>query len=149
MGKKTFQNKLLKYTVFGLDTSCFIYHFEKHPKYSLLTRELFLLLEKKKAVVSSLVFSELLAKKEIFANSKKRALYKTAFQTLPNTKICDFDLELAEYAAGFRILYNLRLPDAIHLATALINGADAFITNDEGFKKVKEIKVIVLKDYLD
>ena len=148
MGKKTFQNKLLKYKVFGLDTSCFIYHFEEHPRYSSLTKELFLLLKKKKGVVSCLAFSELLAKKEIFADSKKRALYKTAFQTLPNTKICDFDLELAEYAAGFKILYNLRLPDAIHLATAVVNGADVFITNDERFKKVKEIVTIVLGDYL-
>lgn len=149
MGKKTFRNKLLKYKVFGLDTSCFIYHFEKHPKYSPLTKELFLLLKKKKGIVSCLVFSELIAKKEIFADKRKRLLYKTAFQTVPNTKICDFDLELTEYAAGFRILYNLRLPDAIHLATAAVNGADVFITNDKRFKKVKEIDIIVLKDYLE
>lgn len=148
MGKKTFRNELLKYKILGLDTSCFIYHFEKHPKYSPLTKELFLLLRKKKGVVSSLAFSELIAKRQIFADKRKRLLYKTAFQTVPNTEICDFDLELAEYAAGFRILYNLRLPDAIHLATAVINGADVFITNDERFKKVKEIKVIVFKDYL-
>ena len=35
-----------------------------------------------------------------------------------------------------------------HFASAIEVGADAFLTNDKKLKKVEEIKVIVLKDYL-
>ena len=35
-----------------------------------------------------------------------------------------------------------------HLSTAIHVGADAFLTNDKKLKKIKEIKVMVLSDYL-
>jgi predicted nucleic acid-binding protein len=38
--------------------------------------------------------------------------------------------------------------DAIQLSAAINAGADAFITNDIKLKQVKELKVIVLEDYL-
>jgi len=148
MGKKAFKNSLLKHKVFALDTNCFIYHFEKHPVFSPLTEELFLLLKKKKAITSSITFSELISKKEIFADRKKLTNYKVAFLSTPSLKVVEVDLKVAEYAAGFRIIYNLRLPDAIQIATALLGGADVFITNDERMKKVEEIKVLLLKDFV-
>lgn len=148
MGRKAFRNSLLKHSVFGLDTNCFVYQFEEHPIYSPLTRELFLTLKKRKGITSSITFSELIAKEEIFIDKKKRVHYKTALQTAPNTEVVDVDLKIAEYSAGFKVIYNFRLPDALHLATALVSGADVFITNDERFKKVKEMAVIILEDYV-
>jgi predicted nucleic acid-binding protein len=38
--------------------------------------------------------------------------------------------------------------DAIQISTSIDVGADAFLTNDDKLKQVKEIKVLVLKDYL-
>jgi len=148
MGKKAFKNSLLKHKVFALDTNCFIYHFEKHPVFSPLTEELFLLLKKKKAITSSITLSELISKKEIFADRKKLTNYKVAFLSTPSLRVVEVDLKVAEYAAGFRIIYNLRFPDAIQIATALLGGADVFITNDERMKKVEEIKVLLLKDFV-
>lgn len=148
MGKKAFKNSLLKHKVFALDTNCFIYHFEKHPVFSPLTEELFLLLKKKEAITSSITLSELISKKEIFADRKKLTNYKIAFLSTPSLRVVEVDLKVAEYAAGFRIIYNLRLPDAIQIATALLGGADVFITNDERMKKVEEIKVLLLKDFV-
>lgn len=148
MGRSAFRNSLLKHRVFGLDTSCFIYQFEKHPVYSPLTRELFLILKKKRAVVSSITFSELVARKKIFNNKRIRSRYRVVFQTTPNTRIIDVDLNIAEYSAGLRLAYGFRLPDAFHLATAILSGANVFITNDKKFKKVKEIPIVILKDYV-
>ena len=41
-------------------------------------------------------------------------------------------------------MYNLKTPDAIHLATALDFNAEQFITNDKTLQKVTDINVIVL-----
>jgi predicted nucleic acid-binding protein len=40
----------------------------------------------------------------------------------------------------------LRTPDAILIATAIMAGCDAFLTNDKRLKQVTEIKVLVLED---
>jgi predicted nucleic acid-binding protein len=42
----------------------------------------------------------------------------------------------------------LRALDAVQLAAALDAGADAFLANDKKLQRVKEIKVLVLADYL-
>jgi len=40
-----------------------------------------------------------------------------------------------------------RPPDALQIGTAIVSGTGCFVTNDEKLKKVKEIEVILLKDY--
>jgi len=37
-------------------------------------------------------------------------------------------------------------PEAIQLATAIVDGADAFIGNTEPLRAVKEIEVVLLED---
>jgi hypothetical protein len=41
-----------------------------------------------------------------------------------------------EEAARLRAPTKLKLPDAIHLATATLNGCDCFLTNDDSFKSI-------------
>jgi predicted nucleic acid-binding protein len=53
-------------------------------------------------------------------------------------------LQIGERATGLRAQYNLRTPDAIHVATALEMGCEAFLTNDNGLKRVGEIRVLIL-----
>lgn len=53
---------------------------------------------------------------------------------------------IAERAAHLRAQYRLRTPDAIHIATAMIAGCDAFLTNDLNLKRVQEIRVLVLEE---
>ena len=52
-------------------------------------------------------------------------------------------------SARLRATHNLKIPDAIQLATGLINGAEAFITNDVSFKRISQIKVIVLHELIE
>lgn len=44
------------------------------------------------------------------------------------------------------IALDFRLPDSIQLATAKLNKAKAFITNDERLKSFKELKVVLIKE---
>ena len=62
------------------------------------------------------------------------------FQTLP------IDSRLAERAAELRVRYNLRTPDALQVAAALAAGCEAFLTNDGTFKRVTELRVLILDE---
>jgi predicted nucleic acid-binding protein len=57
--------------------------------------------------------------------------------------------EVSELAAKLRAKYTIRTPDAIQMAVGILYGADTFLTNDSGLKKVKDIKVVTLKDFLE
>jgi predicted nucleic acid-binding protein len=54
------------------------------------------------------------------------------------------DVEVAERASELRAKYNVRAPDAIHAATSIVEGADAFITNDTRLKRIAEVNVLLL-----
>ena len=68
---------------------------------------------------------------------------------LTNSKgllLTDMDKNIAVESAKLRVKYKIKIPDAIQVASGLVNGAKVFITNDSNLKKIKEIKVIVLED---
>jgi predicted nucleic acid-binding protein len=56
------------------------------------------------------------------------------------------NLALWERAARIRASTGLKTPDALHAATVLVMECDLFVTNDPGFRRVKELPVVVLKD---
>ena len=61
----------------------------------------------------------------------------------------EITLSIAERAGKLRGRYtDIKALDAIQIASAIEVGADAFLTNDKKLKKVEEITVMVLKDYL-
>lgn len=53
-------------------------------------------------------------------------------------KISNLNLNIADKAAEIRSQINLKLPDCIIIATALIENAELLITNDTRFDKAKE-----------
>lgn len=57
------------------------------------------------------------------------------------------DGSVAMKAAELRGKYGIKTPDAIQIATAVVGGAEALITNDVNLKKVKEIEILVLNDF--
>ena len=60
--------------------------------------------------------------------------------------IFDINIAVSKEAAKLRAKYSLRTPDAIQLSTAIIFGADFFLTNDIRLKLVSEVKVLVLSE---
>jgi predicted nucleic acid-binding protein len=46
-------------------------------------------------------------------------------------------LESARLAAEIGIAYRVATPDALHLATAILSGCEAFLTVDSGFSRVR------------
>jgi predicted nucleic acid-binding protein len=96
------------------------------------------------AVTSTLTITECLVqpyRKRDFALS---AQYLVLFRNFPNLSIIPLTDDIAERAAFLRARYNLRTPDAVQLATALVSGCHAFLTNDDRFLVARGIKILVL-----
>lgn len=63
-----------------------------------------------------------------------------------NTVFVSIDHEIGKQAAEFRARYNITLPDALQIASALAAGSQAFLTNDASLKRVTEISILVLDE---
>lgn len=57
-------------------------------------------------------------------------------------QVVDLTSEIAESAARLRGQYGLKLPDAIQLASALAINADALVTHDRDFGKVRGLRIL-------
>ena len=145
-------SKILEgYAKIALDSSCFIYHIEENKKYSKLTRIIFeelLPTRKIEAVGSTLILTEILTKPYSHNRPDLVSAYKNSIIVLPNFAIIPPDEQMCDTAALIRSKYNLRTPDAIHLATAIETDSRAIVGNDLKWKKIKEINCILLAEFL-
>ncbi len=65
-----------------------------------------------------------------------------------NISLIEISETMADRAGRLRGRYSgLRTVDAVQISAAMEVQADAFLTNDARLKKIKEIKVLVLKDH--
>lgn len=143
-------DSLVDYELVGLDTMCFIYHFEANPKYIPFTNTLFEMIESEalRATTSTLTLAEVLVKPIEQGNLAARDDYKYALTNFPNLSLCEISAVIAEEAAHLKARYGIRLPDAIQLAASINQGAQAFITNDRSLKKVQETEVLIIDDFV-
>src|ERR1035438_7589008 len=117
----------------ALDTSTFIYLIEKHPVFFGTVEPIFQAIDAGvvQASTSVLTLLEVLVK-PLEANAIALADdFRAAVSASANLRVVAVDRSVAELAAGIRASYGYRSPDAIHLASAQLAGADAFVTNDD------------------
>ena len=72
----------------------------------------------------------------------EEALAKRYRAVLETWQVVDFTSDIAESAARIRGKYGLKLPDAIQVASALAINADALVTHDRDFSKVRGLRVL-------
>ena len=73
--------------------------------------------------------------------------YLDYLERYPNLTLVTPGIELCRLAAELRGgRQGLKLPDALHLATAIEGGASAFITNDGGVPPVPGVTRLLLSD---
>ena len=129
-----------------LDTNIIIYAVEGYETHAAPIKSLLRGLTEGKinAVTSELTLAEALVKPKRDANAKLAQAYQRFL--LPTTTLRNVPIsrEILESAAGIRAISALKLPDAIHLATAINQQCDSFLTNDEGFKSMAGVKVVLL-----
>lgn len=124
-----------------VDSAPLIYFLEDHKTFKRLYAPLFQaeadgLLEFAISViaVAEVMAGPLRAGNEALANRYRRALSAWEIITL--------DVELAALAARLRASHKLKLPDAIHAATAISTGSAALITHDRDFSGLKGMRII-------
>jgi predicted nucleic acid-binding protein len=61
-----------------------------------------------------------------------------------DVELLDVTLPIVRRATEFRRLMNLKLPDAVHLATAVLNRCDWLITFDDEFPEVEGMRIFRL-----
>ena len=122
----------------AIDSNCFIYLIEGSPYTDKLT-DLFQRIEKKSlmAVTSIITITEILTGPYKSQNHKLVEEYRSTLFSFPNLVFREMDYAIANRTAQCRAEYGLKTPDAIQLATAILEEADVFITNDTDFQNVK------------
>ena len=98
------------------------------------------------AVASELVLLELLV-----ASLKKAAPdvadeIEMTLSHFPNLQLESVTREVLLRVAKIRAEYGLRTPDAIVIGTAIASRASVVVTNDDAWRKVRGLKVMLLSD---
>jgi len=148
MGRLT--DRLKGHTVIGLDTPVFIYHLEAHPRYLPLTQELLIGVQAGQwaAYTSTVTLMELTVRPWQLELSGVAREYEALLVHFPHLAVADVTRDIARQAAQLRARHRIRPVDAIQLATALVHGATAFVTNDAALARLTPVLDLVLLDDL-
>lgn len=133
-----------------LDTNIIIYAVEGYETHAAPIKSLLQGLTEGEiiAVTSELTVAEVLVKPMRDGNAKLEEAYRRFLLPTESLRSSTVSREILEAAAGIRATSALKLPDAIHWATAMIEHCDSFLTNDDGFKSVAGVRVVMLSDLL-
>ncbi len=147
----TLSQELSQLNSIFFDTAPIIYYIEAHPQFGPLTREAVQAFESGNltAYSSVIALAEVLGKP---IQAGKEAMVRRFADFLrrgKNFQLVEISADIAQRAGQLRGKYPaLKTIDSIQVASALTIGAEVFLTNDGKLKQVREIKVLVLKDYL-
>ncbi|MCX7635742.1 MAG: PIN domain-containing protein [Syntrophales bacterium] len=138
-------------TIF-LDTAPVIYFIEAHDRFGPLVKQVveFMNSNRIQAFTSVVTLAEVLPKPVEMGDEELLNKFKTYLKNGPNLALLPITDDIGEGAGVLRGKYpHLKTVDAVQIAAALNTEAEAFLTNDKKLSGIKEIKVIVLSDYLD
>ena len=124
-----------------VDSAPIIYVLERHPKFAARFQPLF---ERHAAgeiffAVTTMTIAEVLAGP---LGAGEEALAKRYRAVMESWRVIDLTADIAESAARLRAGLKLKLPDAIQAASALEVNADALVTHDRDFSRVKTLTVL-------
>ena len=75
-------------------------------------------------------------------------IYYEKFLTETRLQLHPINAAILKGAARLRAATRLKTPDAIHAATALAAGCSQLLANDDSFRRIESLQVIMLKDLL-
>jgi predicted nucleic acid-binding protein len=134
-----------------IDTAPIIYFIEKHDRYLNVLRPLFAEIDAAniEAITSTITLLEVLVQP---LRSKNEGLAKRYRDILLYSEgLTTFEVlhEVSEMASRLRARYSIKTPDAIQIAVGILYGANRFLTNDPALKKVSDISVLVLEEFIE
>jgi len=132
-----------------LDANIFIYALEGVAPWAETLHDVFTGLEAGDltAVTSGLSLAECLVRPFAMDRDDLVQVYRLALTQRAHLDIALIHSDILVSAARLRAQLGFKLPDAIHTATALIQGCTALLTNDAGFRRMPEIKLFLLSEW--
>ncbi len=129
-----------------LDTNIWIYALEGYPASIDDLTQLFQSIDQGNlsAVTSELSLAEALVKPFQNQDLAKQTTYKQLITSSQNLTVIPVNRDVLIEAARLRASVNIKLPDAIHAATALLTQCSTFVTNDQRFQGVPGLTVVLL-----
>ena len=132
-----------------LDASGLIYSVERVEPYRALLEPMW---ERAQDGVLTIVSSPILLVEALVKpirdrNTEIELQYRELFASNA-VRLLEASHQVFEDAARIRAETGLKTPDALHAATALRAGCSLFVTNDTDFRRVEELPVAVLDDYV-
>ena len=135
----------------GLDTMCFLYLFEDNLQF--IEQVAWILGEVESGrvygVASVLAVTECLTLPLRDDEPELVSTYRQVLRAFPHLDVVPVTFEIAELGAELRARHGLRTPDALHIATAIDAGAQAFVTADRGLRCVTDLDVLLLEPGAD
>lgn len=124
-----------------MDTAPIIYVLEDAPRFAARFRPLF---ERQRAgtiefAVTTITIAEVLTGP---FKAGEEALAKRYRAAMESWQVVGLSADIAESAARFRASLGLRTADAIQVASAISINADALVTHDRDFSRVKTLTVL-------
>ena len=102
-----------------------------------------------KCAISTVLIAEMCAGYHSAGELKEKEDFLTHIIASQNYEIVPLSVSLADEAGRIRASTELRLPDAIVVASALKGGAECLISNDLSLKKAAEfIKVVTSREFV-
>lgn len=134
----------------GFDTPVFVYHIEQTSRWAAAAGSVLGAVEDGTfaGITSVLTLLEVAVKPLQLGRPEIADSYQALLGDISNLTIVNLDLRSARIGAELRATYGLRTPDAFQIAACLAHGADAFVTNDRRLRRVKEIDVVLLDDFM-
>lgn len=127
-----------------LDTAPVIYFVERNPEFVDQVDPIFERLESEiRTVVGAVTVAECLVGALRLGLTNLEQVYLNIL-TREDVLFVESTLEIAREAARVRFQYNLQLPDALQIATAIAANCEAFLTNDAQLQRVTELRVLVM-----
>lgn len=114
----------------AFDTNIPIYILNNHPQFYAPAKSILRTAQEQAGCASVLLVTELL-QYSLFNDSRQLKIAEQFIESMDFVDFAPVDNEIARQAAAIlRACPQLRLPDAIHLASAIVTGASEFWTND-------------------
>jgi len=144
----TVASTLAGHKLVALDTPVWIYHLEGSTIYGRVADAALQAVSDGRvaAVASELVLLELLVAPLRKGAQDAADEIEMTLLHFPHLQLAPVTRGVLVRAAEMRASYGLRTPDAIMVATAVESGATLVITNDDAWKRVEEVEVLLLGD---
>ncbi|CAN5857533.1 PIN domain-containing protein [soil metagenome] len=133
----------------GVDTSIFIYFIEEDRRFLPMVEPLFAAADagRLQLVVSALTLLEVLVVPFRAGNAALAERYESILTQSRGVLMADLTRDHMRLAAQLRAVTGVTTPDAVQLATCVVAGCSAFVTNDRRLPALRELKVIQLAAY--